>query len=347
MIDEDVLRDLLADAAAVHEPPVHGRSVILTAARSEPAPAAAPRRWQRPRTLVAAVLLVVVAAGGLVALQADESSRTMSDVSSAGDGFEDESGGAYAVSGGSDGSGGAGSAGAGGGQDAGGEPAPPAASRVVKTGALVVEVDEGGFERAVDRLASLAVGAGGFVAETKTFDSEDVPSGSVTLRVPSGDFEQVLSEIRKLGDVQSVTTSARDVTAEYTDLEARLRALTATRDQLLALLGRSTTIPDVLAVQDRLTGVQVQIEQLQGQQQVLDDQTTFGTLKVSVSEPGSPGGDDRSGLAEAWDDARDGFTGGVEWLVARSGTALLIGLLALAVLAVSRTAWPAFRRRLL
>jgi hypothetical protein len=138
------------------------------------------------------------------------------------------------------------------------------------------------------------------------------------------------------------------VTAEYSDIKARLTALNATRSQLLTILQKATAIGDVLAVQDRINQVQTEIEQLQGQQKVLDDQTSYAALSVDVSQQGAKLGppQQRAGLAKAWYDAHHGFTNGVEWLIARSGTALLVLLILAALAAVARVAWVLLRRRL-
>lgn len=228
--------------------------------------------------------------------------------------------------------------------------APDSGARVVKTGEVQVEVGRGRFGVAIERLTALAAGRGGFVAQTQTSEGDTAPNGTVTLRVPAAEFDAVVAEVRKLGKVVFATSRGQDVTVQYTDIEARLRALNASRNQILTVLSKATTVGDILAVQERLNSVQVQIEQLQGQQKVLDDQTTFGTVTVRVAEPGSEkigGPGERSGLSGAWDDARRGFGDGLEAIVAGSGTALILAL-AVAVLALAgRAVWLVSRRRLL
>ena len=130
------------------------------------------------------------------------------------------------------------------------------------------------------------MGLGGYVAESRTSESSDQPSGSLTVRVPVDSYETLLANLRKLGKVGSVTSKGTDVTAQYTDLGARLEALVSTRNQLSAVLAQASTVGDILAVQDRITQVQTQIEQLQGQQQVLADQASMATIAITLGEPG-------------------------------------------------------------
>ena len=154
-------------------------------------------------------------------------------------------------------------------------------------------------------------GLGGYVSDTRTTTSEQSgsqASATISVRVPAASFEQLMTETSKLGEVRSTTTSGQDVTAQFTDIEAQLTALTATRDQFLLVLGEAKNVNDILAVQDRITQVQIQIDQLEGQKRLLTDQTSFGTLSVTLLEPGAtaavPPVDDNKDLGDAWRDAR-------------------------------------------
>ena len=53
------------------------------------------------------------------------------------------------------------------------------------------------------------------------------------------------------------------------------------------MLAEADNVADILAVQDRITAVQIEIEQVQGQQKLLEDQTAFGTLAITLGEPGA------------------------------------------------------------
>ncbi len=230
-------------------------------------------------------------------------------------------------------------------QDAAGSAtAPPVEARIIRTGTLDLEVKEGGFEAATARLTTIATNAGGFVSASETSALDDRPRGSLTLRVPVDRFDAVAGEVGEVGDVQAVNTDSQDVTGEYTDVTARLRTLTAERGQIELVLARAENIPDILAVRDRLAVVQGEIEQLQGRQQILDDQTSLSTLTVTLHEAGSPSAvttapTERSGFSKLWHDATDRFTDG--------GRAIALGLasmapwllLALVLLLPGRAIW--------
>ena len=96
-------------------------------------------------------------------------------------------------------------------------------AKVIRTGSLDLEVREGAFQSTVERITSRTIGLGGYVAEATTSESGDSPSGSITVRVPGDSFDQLLTDLRKLGDVKQVTSKGTDVTAQFTDLAARRR----------------------------------------------------------------------------------------------------------------------------
>jgi hypothetical protein len=165
--------------------------------------------------------------------------------------------------------------------------------------------------------------------------------------VPAGAFAQLVKEVEALGTPSSVSTSSTDVTSSYVDLGARISALEATRQQFLDILARAQTISDILAVEAQITPVQTQIEQLQGQQQVLDQQSSTASLSVHVAERAPVAATPApSGLTRAWDRAAHTFTSGIEGVVAGLG-GLAVAVVVIAALAlVARLGWILVRRRL-
>ncbi|MHB1534890.1 MAG: DUF4349 domain-containing protein, partial [Acidimicrobiales bacterium] len=232
-------------------------------------------------------------------------------------------------------------------------------AKVVQTASLDLAYAKGRNARArytmvLDRVNALASGSGGFVAAEQTAQDQAAPRATATLRVPTAAFQTVLQQLAGLARVRSESTSGKDVTAQYVDLQARIAALTLTRDQFDAILAKATSTPDILAVEAQIGDVQSQLEQLQGQQKVLVDQTTYATINLTLSQAGAGSvlapPSSSSGLGHAWHQAVSGFVGGFEDVVAGSGT-VLFAILALVVgvgvvALVGRLIWTALRRRL-
>ena len=226
-------------------------------------------------------------------------------------------------------------------------------AKIVKTGSIALIVGDGKVSSVVTRVNGIAKGAGGYISDAKSQEYGDDPTSTVTVRVPVDRFETVLQAVRDqvkngVGKVDSSSTSGQDVTAAYADVSAKIQSLTAARDRFLTILSRANTIGETLSVQQRVDSVQLQIDSLRGRLRVLKDQTSLGTLTVTVSEKAKAEKKPhvQSGLSKSFDNAQHGFTGGVESLISKSGKGLLVLILAAAGLVILRTGWRLARRRL-
>lgn len=156
------------------------------------------------------------------------------------------------------------------------------ARRVIRdatVGIVVGDVDE-----AVERLQALAEGIPeAFVDSADVRDDDPRSISTVRLRVPVERFDEARRMVRELGsEVVFEDVGGRDVTAEFTDLEARLRTAQATEQQLLDILATARTVSDTLEVQRELLEVRSRIEVLQGQLNLLANQTDLATITVRL-----------------------------------------------------------------
>lgn len=233
------------------------------------------------------------------------------------------------------------------------DPANGTPTRVVKTGVLDLRVPKGQVTATLDKVADIAVALRGYVESSRTSEGSVAPSGRVTLRVPVTEFEDAVARARALGKVPGarvlgLQTSGEDVTGKYVDLQARIHVLQQTRDTFLDLLAKAQTIGETLSVQQRVTDVQTQIEQLQGQLKVLGSQSDMSTLTVTVDQRpvvAAPPGE-KSGIHKAFDRSVDRFVNGVEAIVAGIGPVLLALLVIAALWFGGRFGYRVLRRNM-
>lgn len=169
-----------------------------------------------------------------------------------------------------------------------------------------------------DQIASLAGRMDGFVVSSFIFGEELEMRGSITIRVPDERFEQTLTELRKLAvRVESDSTSSRDVTEEFVDLQARLKNAEATETQLVTLLNRAQNVEESLKVYEALFRVRQEIEQIKGRLQFLERTTEMSLISVQLKPVGTgtrlvPTG---WSLIEALKDAIRGLVAFGQWAV--------------------------------
>ncbi len=169
--------------------------------------------------------------------------------------------------------------------------------------------------RSFQEIIRYAETASGFVASSSFSNVDDKQVADLTVRVPTDQYQGVLAKIRGLGDVNTESSDANDVTEQYTDFQARLRTLQATEQRYLELLAQANNINDILTVQDRLDSVRGQIEQLQGQINLLDHTTELATITIHLQPIGAalatPNGNIHplNAASNAWERSLDALRG--------------------------------------
>lgn len=213
---------------------------------------------------------------------------------------------------------------------------PAVGPTVIKTADLEVHVERDGFGDSMSSATSVAGRYQGFVVSTSTGGAE-ARRGTIVLRVPADRFEEALAELRGLGEVQRQRVSGEDVGQEFVDLEARLRHLDAQEQVMLGLFDEATTVADTIRIQNELSRIQLQIEEIEGRLRYLRDQTSLSTISLTLAEEGvaAPGAFDR-----AWERAVDGFLSVFAALVVGLGYLLPFAAIGLAGLLVYRRVRP-------
>lgn len=152
---------------------------------------------------------------------------------------------------------------------------------MVRTSSIDMEVKNP--KAASEQIRVLAEQAGGFLVSSETYGGDNASSASLTIRVPRDKFEQVRTQISRLGlRVESEKLEARDVTKQYVDQAARLRNYRAQETQYLGILKQARTIKDTVEVSEKLNDVRAQIEQEQAEFDVLSKQIETVAMTVSL-----------------------------------------------------------------
>ena len=158
--------------------------------------------------------------------------------------------------------------------------------KIVRNAWLNLRTDR--FDETVQALCDQIEQAGGAVESRDISGTKDTSrNASMTFRVPSGMLDDVLAGAEAWGEVTHEQTSAVDMTSTYTDNASRLESARAKKRQLDALYEQAESMEDIITLTDAIFDVQAEIESLEGQNRRIDDEVSFATLYVSVSEKSS------------------------------------------------------------
>ncbi|HET6857648.1 MAG TPA: DUF4349 domain-containing protein [Streptomyces sp.] len=225
---------------------------------------------------------------------------------------------------------------------AGQQKLPKAATHVVRTASLEVQVDSA--PKALAKARSAAERAGGIVGNETTERSEDDHVFSrVVLRVPQDAYDAVLKELAGTGKLLSRKAEAKDVTGEVVDVESRIKSQRTSIARIRVMMDKATKISDLVMTESELTTRQADLEALLAQQESLKDRTTMATitLELSETEPKKDSEDD-PGFLDALGGGWDAFITTLKWV------AMALGAVApfAAALAVLYVLWRLLRGRL-
>ena len=173
-----------------------------------------------------------------------------------------------------------------------------------------------------DKLRNKAAELSGYV-EREDIGEEDRFSkrgtASLTIRIPTEKLDTFLafSEGAKL---LRKSESARDITLEYHDIEAKKRALEVEQERLLELVARAESMDAIISLEQRLSDIRYQLDSMSSSLRLYDNQVQYSTVEIYVSERSIPSSSQkdsfsvrlRTGLLENLDNIREN---GVELLL--------------------------------
>jgi hypothetical protein len=233
------------------------------------------------------------------------------------------------------------------------QPVPVQGPLVIRQAQLTVSVTSGSFDSKLADVRQLVELEQGFIAGTDAqvnpqFSDDRIRTGVISFMVPAKNFDETIDAVAKLGKVQNEHISGQDVSSQYVDLQARLANEEAQRNAMVALLQRAQSVNDIIAIQNQLGQITQQIEELKGQIQYLDHNTSFSTVTVNIVEAGAPApaaANDNWGFATALGDAAHNFVTTINYMITGLGAIGPVLLLAaLAYFVWRRLGSPIWRR---
>ena len=155
--------------------------------------------------------------------------------------------------------------------------------------------------------------AGGRVdSSTEQPGTDDTdPQATLTVRVPADKTDKFIDGLGGVGRVTRMSTNRDDVTMQWEDLDARIKALQASVDRLRTLIAGATNTADLIAAEQALSSRQGQLDSLTAQKRHLDDQVALSTLTIDITSEDKKSDE---GPSNFWDGIVSGWHSLVDWL---------------------------------
>lgn len=126
----------------------------------------------------------------------------------------------------------------------------------------------------------------GYLADDREQRNSASLEQSMTIRVPSAEFDGLLADVSAgVTHFDKREVRALDVTAEYVDIEARLKTKKETELRYRELLTQAKTVEEILKIEEQIDKLRAEIESTEGRLRLMKDRESYSTLAMSFYEP--------------------------------------------------------------
>ncbi len=194
-------------------------------------------------------------------------------------------------------------------------PSQTTSQKIIKTGNLRFETQD--LAKTHQKILDAVRNAKGYVQRDNTGKNYNSHYQNLTIRIPSESFDTVIQTISDgVTYFEEKTISQRDVTEEFVDLNARLKAKRTLEKRYLELLSKAKDVKEMLEIERELSKIREEIEAREGRLQYLQNQVSESTITIyfykTTSERGvtiSYGSKMVNALKNGWNGISEFFLG--------------------------------------
>src|SRR5690606_21846616 len=151
--------------------------------------------------------------------------------------------------------------------------------KIIKTARLAFETKD--VEATHQKILKLASQNKGLVQSDNSGKDYNRIYKNLTVRIPTENFQQFIDGISEGVDyVDHRDISRQDVSEEFIDLEARLKAKRTLEERYLELLKKANKVEEMLQIERELSNIREEIEAKQGRLQYLQNQVSMSTVNI-------------------------------------------------------------------
>ena len=130
---------------------------------------------------------------------------------------------------------------------------------------------------------------GGYIESQEIYNGSSYSSyryqnANMTIRIPAEKLDSFVSQVKGVSNVVNYNETTDDVTLTYVSTESRIAALEIEQERLLNLLSKAENMEDLLTIEERLTEVRYELEQVNSQLRVLANQVNYATVNLNIQQ---------------------------------------------------------------
>lgn len=177
--------------------------------------------------------------------------------------------------------------------------------KIIKDATLRFETND--IEKTKNNIIALTQTYKGYVQRDYTGKQYNAINQNIVVRIPSKNFNAFIAGVAKdvpFFDEKSITQ--QDVTAEFIDIEARLKTKKALEKRYLELLNKAKNISEILEIEKELAKIREEIEAKEGRLKYLSNRVSYSTVQIEFYKITAV----KSASTSYWQKMKNSFKGG-------------------------------------
>jgi Fe2+ transport system protein B len=155
--------------------------------------------------------------------------------------------------------------------------------KIIKDGRISLKVTE--LEKSKSQVDNLVKENNGYYANESLNNTDYESTYNLTIRVPATNFERLITKIESGdGEITYKQIDARDVTEQFIDLETRLANKRKYLKRYSDLLNNANSIDEILEIEEKIRGLEEEIESTTGRLKYLSDLVNYSTLNLTITK---------------------------------------------------------------
>jgi len=156
-------------------------------------------------------------------------------------------------------------------------------SKIRKTANLNITVDD--YKKARTEIEKIIKTSNSYIGNENEQNSTYSITNDMVIRVVNKDFEGMVNRLLGVAtNVNSKNISAEDVTAQFVDIQSRLKSKKEIEKRYLDILNKASKVTDVLEIEQKLGEIREEIEAKEGELKYLGDQVDYSTINLTFHQ---------------------------------------------------------------
>lgn len=155
--------------------------------------------------------------------------------------------------------------------------------KIKKTADLNITVED--YKKARTEIEKIVKSGNAYIGSENEQNTTYSITNYMVIRVLNKDFDSMVNKLLTVAsNVNSKNVTAEDVTAQFVDIQSRLKSKKEIENRYLDILQKASKVSDILEIEQKLGEIREEIEAKEGELKFLSDQVNYSTINLNFHQ---------------------------------------------------------------